>query len=225
MGALNTRRDWLLMVAAGLLPILAVHLAFALNIRDGMGACIPYWDGCLSVSRAVRSGPGLWWFRMLAAPAMVLMWLSWSAVREVAGKGGNTSARLRWLVALGWTGAVFFLVYALWLGTEGEVYRWLRRYGVVFYFGCTGLAHLMLLGAWPSMAKRARGFRVYRVVVLLAWAAGIASAFKRQLSDDPAFVDRLENALEWQFALYLSLAFVAMGLAWRNVPRNGWKPD
>ena len=218
----NTGPAWLLMVLAGALPVIGVHLAFALNIHHGLDACMPYWEGCLSVSRAVRSGPGLLWFKALALPSMVAMWLSWSAVRRVAREGGGRSARLRWLVALGWTGAVFFVVYALWLGTEGEVYRWLRRYGVVFYFGCTGLAQLMLLGAWPRMARRTSGYIGYLAVVVLAWATGIVSAFKRQLSDDPAFIDRLENALEWHFALYLSLGFVVLGWAWRNAPRRGW---
>lgn len=222
MLARETGRAWWVMVIAGVLPILAVHLAFALNVAGGLTACLPYWEGCLSVSRAVRSGPGLWWFKALAIPSMVLMWLSWSAVRDVASRGGGGSARLRWLVALGWAGAAFFLVYALWLGTEGEVYRWLRRYGVVFYFGCTGLAQLMLLGAWPRKARQAPGYRAYGAIVVLAWLTGIASAFKRKLIDDPAFLDRVENALEWHFALYLSLGFVALGLAWRAAPREGW---
>lgn len=208
------------MLLAGLLPIFAAHLAFALNIADGLEACVPYWEGCLSVSRGVRSGPGLWWFRVLAIPSMVLIWLSWSAVRSAAATAGFEGRRVPWLVALGRIGAVFFLVYALWLGTDGEIYRWLRRYGVVFYFGLTGLAHLLLLAAWPRPARAAGGYRGYALAVFLTWATGVASAFKRKLIDDPQFLDRVENALEWHFALYLSLSFVALAIAWRGLLRE-----
>ena len=47
-------------------------------------------------------------------------------------------------------------------------------------------------------------------MVALTWATGVASALKRNLSDDPLFLDRLENALEWNFALCLSLCFLAL---------------
>jgi hypothetical protein len=207
------------MLLAGALPVLAAHLAYAINLANGLEACFPYWDGCMSVSRGLRSGPGLWWFKVLALPSMALMWSCWSRV----GMGmERRTRRVAWLTGLGRAGAVFFLVYALWLGTEGDIYRWLRRYGVVFYFGFTGLAQLMLLAAWPQRWRRLAWFRVYVLVVSLAWLSGIASAFKRQLSDDPAFVDRVENALEWHFALYLSLGFVALGLAWRTMRRDSF---
>lgn len=212
MQLLTPSRAWWVAMLAGLVPIAAVHLAYAINLDHGLVGCRPYWDGCMSVSRAVRSGPGLPWFKMLAVPSMLCMWACWA----VLGRWQALPARRRrWLRGLGQAGAVFFLVYALWLGTEGELYRWLRRYGVVFYFGCTGVAQLLLLGAWPRVLRRNWCYRVFGGVVGLAWASGIASAFKRQLSDDPAFVDRLENVLEWHFALYLSLGFVALGLALR----------
>lgn len=214
------KRAWLAMLLAGLLPIGVVHLAFAINIADGLAGCVPYWEGCLSVSRGVRSGPGLWWFKALAIPSMVLMWLSWSAVRVAATAAGFEGRRVPWLVALGRIGAVFFLVYALWLGTDGEVYRWLRRYGVVFYFGLTGLAHLLLLAAWPRVGRAAWAYRGYAFTVFLTWATGVASAFKRKLIDDPQFLDRVENALEWHFALYLSLSFAALAIAWRGLLRS-----
>ena len=60
-------------LAAGLLPIVAVHFAYWLNLQHGLEGCNPYWDGCLSVSRAVRSGPGLAWFKALSVPMAGLM--------------------------------------------------------------------------------------------------------------------------------------------------------
>ena len=43
---------------AGLLPILAVNTAYLVNMLLGAETCFPYLEGCHSVSRGLRSGPG-----------------------------------------------------------------------------------------------------------------------------------------------------------------------
>jgi hypothetical protein len=213
--------EYRLALWAGLLPILAVNAAYLINIVQGGEACFPYLQGCQSVSRALRSGPGLWLFKIMAVPttaAMVLTWLNMSPRLQQAQLGTPTSRRaIRWL---GLIGAVFFLVYATWLGTEGEIYRWLRRYGVVFYFAGTGLAHLLLLALLQktrtSAGEMAGAVRWYTGAVSLTWLFGVGSAFKRQIVEDPEFLDRVENALEWDFSLALALSFVALALVLRR---------
>lgn len=213
--------------AAAWVPILSVNAAFLINLGAGLEGCFPYIEGCHSVSRGIRSGPGLWAFKALALPAAAAMAASWI---NVGGwlfrvRAGSAAVR-RATVWLGLTGAAFFLVYAAWLGTEGEIYRWLRRYGVVFYFAGTGLAQLFLVsvlwrergtlpgGTLKTAITRLGGF------VWLAWALGVASALKRQVIDDPAFLDRVENALEWNFALCLSLVFVGIAGVLREGSRR-----
>ncbi|MDX1459789.1 MAG: hypothetical protein R3348_01920 [Xanthomonadales bacterium] len=193
---------------AGLLPIAAVNLAFAINVYQGFEACFPYIEGCASVSRGVRSGAGLWLFKASALPAAMLMWLSWHprALQSMF----EQPVRLKLISRFGRIGAVFFLVYAAWLGTEGDIYRWLRRYGVVFYFGLTGLAHLLLAARLHRYRMPDTAHRLYLVTVALAWASGVGSAFKRRLIEDEILLDRVENLLEWNFALLLSLCFVAL---------------
>ena len=71
-----TRVAWFALLA-GALPILAVNLAFWLNVQAGLPGCFPYLDGCYSVSRGVRDGPGLWVFKATALPAAVFMALTW----------------------------------------------------------------------------------------------------------------------------------------------------
>ena len=207
---------------AGLLPIFSANAAYLVNIGSGFEGCIPYWEGCTSVSRGVRSGAGLVLFKAMALPSAAAMAYCWYLAGhwlENAYPGGK--ARKNTLVWMGITGAVFYLVYANWLGTEGEIYRWLRRYGVVFYFGLTGLAQLFLVSVFWKRRRQLHDGCVHReicgfcTVVILSWMLGVASAFKRKLIDDTAFFDRVENALEWNFSLTLSLAFVALGLVFR----------
>lgn len=57
-----------------------------------------------------------------------------------------------------------------------------------------------------------------------AWLLGVASAVKRKVADDPVFLDRVENALEWDFSLALTLAFVALSPLLRDVSEASQQP-
>lgn len=217
---------------AGLLPVLGVNAAFMINVSQGLDGCFPYLEGCHSVSRAVRSGPGLWLFKILALPCAAAMGATWLEVGNWLRRCALGSRRhRRAIVWLGMTGAAFFLVYAVWLGTEGDVYRWLRRYGVVFYFAGTGLAQLLLVsllwrgGEGRVGASEPSAARGLTVLVAVAWALGVASALKRRIIQDPDFLDRVENALEWDFSLALSVAFLGLVPLLRRVKKDAVNPS
>ncbi len=209
-------------ILAGLLPVFAVNIALLMNINTGLEACFPYWEGCYSVSRGIRSGPGLLVFKILAWPSAFLMSYCWWLSRDWLDGNKQSAGRSGKLISWsGMLGAVFFLVYANWLGSEGDIYQWLRRYGVVFYFGLTALAQLGVASVIWNARKNARypasvkAGNIYLGVMFLSWLLGVSSAFKRKLIDNPDFLDRVENLLEWNFALLLSLAFVALGWLFR----------
>ena len=218
------KRPAVIALLSGVLPILAVVSAYLLNIRVGSDlearfVCFPYTDGCVSISRAARSGPGLYLFRGLMIPVTVLLLFCWRDVHlwlDVMGAGGERRRRV--LFGLGAVGAVFLVFYVTALGSEGEWYRWLRRYGVTVYFGGTALAQLLLVGIlWPMRRSLcdgalARPIAVLTGLVSFQWFLGISSVAKRLLLDDPELMDRIENIIEWWFGLPMSLAFVV--IAW-----------
>lgn len=212
-------------LCAGALPILAVSCAYALNVSFGLQSCNNLLEGCMSVSRAVRSGPGLLLFKVAAVPAAACMALAWWGLARLADSGSERNARgVTWMPGLGLLSAACFLIYALALGGDGSVYAWMRRYGVVLYFGGCGLAQL-LAARWLVLAGHVnlRGSRwparVYLGLLGLTWTLGVVSAAKRRLVDDPALQDRLQNALEWNLSLCLSLGLVV--LAWWLFSRRG----
>jgi hypothetical protein len=214
----------LIALLAGLLPILAAHAAYLLNVWVGSGidaqfVCMPYFDGCVSISRGVRSGPGLVLFRSLMLPNVIFLLVSWELLRKWLLGLGACSPRRAWAIAgLGMLGALFLVLYVTALGTEGEWYRWQRRYGVTFYFGGTALAQLLLVWVlWPARQQLAAGalaapVRTLAALVSAQWALGVASSVKRLIFDDPVFIDRLENLIEWWYALPMAAGFLA--IAW-----------
>jgi len=213
---------------AGLLPLLAAPAAYLLNVHAATNLapefiCLPYLDGCVSISRAARSGPGLLLFRALMLPNVFLLLLTWENVRKWLLTLPACSRRRAWTIALlGMAGAVFLVFYVTSLGTEGEWYRWQRRYGVTIYFGGTALAQLLLVAVlWPARRQLAAGRLLQPIVTLLAlisvqWALGVFSAFKRLLFEDPDFIDRLENVIEWWYALPMAMGFIVIAWLFRR---------
>lgn len=212
----------------GLLPIVAVLGAYLINVIAGTGiesrfVCVPYLDGCVSISRAARSGPGLILFKAVMLPCAVLLLLSWHGVRCWLNRLGACSRRRsKTIFWLGATGAVFLVFYVTWLGTEGEWYHWLRRYGVTFYFGGTALAQLILVSVLLPARNRLAAGNVGRPIIALSglvalqWLLGVFSIAKHALFDNPAVIDRVENLVEWWFALPMALAFVVIALMFRR---------
>ena len=209
---------------AGLLPIIAAHGAYLLNVLIGTDLtpefiCLPYTEGCVSISRAARSGPGLLLFRALMLPNVFLLLLTWEYVRRWLLSLAACSRKRAWTIALlGMLGAVFLVFYITSLGTEGEWYRWQRRYGVTVYFGGTALAQLLLVAVlWPQRRRLDEGRLLQPIATLMClisvqWLLGVFSAFKRLIFNDPDFIDRLENVIEWWYALPMATGFIV--IAW-----------
>ena len=51
----GVRAMWSLACLLALIPLVSVHLAYAVSIAQGTApACVPYWQGCTSISAAAR---------------------------------------------------------------------------------------------------------------------------------------------------------------------------
>ena len=203
----------------GLLPLagtlIALHLSQQLAL---IPVCNPLIDGCVSISRAARHDLPNYIFRALLLPAAVLQALTWWLAAGWLRKHGAHGGLLRALPWIGLTAACFLVLYGSFLGTEGDAYRWMRRYGVVFYFGATciamltagGLVHRQF-GREPPLALPAR------LLVGLALALpgmGIVSAFAPLVFAAEDTRNAIENILEWWAGVIFTLFFVALAWAW-----------
>lgn len=211
MPAADTRLPlWPLPLLITLLFVVAAHAAYLLSIHGGhVPACVPYTEGCVSISRAARHGWGNHLFRLLVIPCAVLHALVWLLAQRWL-RGG-------WAMAvLGVVSAIALAVYATFLGTEGETYRFLRRYGVVVYFGFGYLAQLALM----RRASRMQALPA-RVIAGMSWIAvamlalGVANVVVGLLVAEPEAKDRWENVFEWWLGLLM--------VGWYAVLAYGWK--
>lgn len=210
---------WPLPLSIALLFLGAVHLAWWLSVQTGhIPACMPYWDGCTSISRAARHGLGNSLFRLAVLPCALLHALNWWLARAWLRRPALAQDLLAdTMLALGAFSALALAVYATFLGTEGEAYRFLRRYGVVVYFGFGFLAQLLFL----RLAKRQEKLMVGLGAVMLGICAamlalGVGNVIAGLVVTDAVSKDHWENALEWQLGLLLVAWFVLQAVLWKR---------
>jgi hypothetical protein len=202
---------WPLPLLITLLFVVAAHAAYLLSIPGGhVPACIPYTDGCVSISRAARHGWGNPLFQLLVIPCAVLHALVWwLATYWLRGS--------RVMLVLGVLSAIALAVYATFLGTEGEAYRFLRRYGVVVYFGFGYLAQLALMRRASVTKALPAG-----VIAAMSWISiamlglGVANVVAGLVVDEPSAQDRWENVFEWWLGLLMVGWYAVLAIGWRR---------
>jgi hypothetical protein len=215
---------WPLPLIGGLLPAIAAIVALVLSFKlDLIPACNPLLDGCVSISRAARHDLPNHIFRALVLPAAVLQAVTWLLCANwLTGKGAEARGMLRVLPWLGILAGVFLVLYGTFLGTEGQAYRWMRRYGVILYFGFTYLCMVIATGGmWRltrtnSIAIPARFDRMLIVLCAGTLLIGLAQPFVPPLLGSEDLKYRLENILEWYVALAFTLYFLALAWIWRH---------
>ena len=205
---------------AGLLPAVAAVLAFALSVQMQLvPSCNPFVDGCTSISRAARHELPNHLFRALMLPAATLQGLVWLLAAHWLRGALGPRRGLQALAALGLAAAVALVLYASFLGTEGAVYRLLRQYGTVVYFGFTCLCMLLLGQAVQALARRGGSglpawlVRSHLVLACTLVALGLVNAIVAALLS-PAIKARTENITEWWGALIFVLCFCALAAMW-----------
>ena len=219
---------WALPLAAGLLPALAGLAALWLSIELGLvPPCNPLLDGCVSISRASRHDLPNHIFRALVLPAAVLQGLTWMLCAAwLKGMGAEARTLRRILPWLGVLAGVSLALYGTFLGTEGQAYRWMRRYGVIFYFGFTYLCMLIASGALWQLARSGRFHPPARLAQLLivlcavTLVIGLAQVFVPPFLGSEDLKNRLGNMLEWYAALAFTLFFLALAWLWRHTRFN-----
>ena len=207
-----------------LVPFFAVHLTWGLSASKGwIPSCIPYLEGCTTISRAARSGESIHLFRAMMLPMATLFIFYWlqahTWLRLITGQSGKGVFTMR---ALGVVGALFLILYATYLGTDGETYRWLRRYGVTFYFSFTALAQIFFIHSLHKQPVQVGSYGLQRILLLktglcvFQWGIGLISVPLDFLIETREARKMMQNIIEWNFALAMNLFFLLTYLMYKK---------
>ena len=210
---------WLPLIV-GIVPFVGIHICFAIAIEHGYAqACIPYVDGCTSISATGRYPPANLLFRAIELPTAALLIVVWSLtvswLKALAPDSGH-----RMYVAIfvaGISGALALIVYTTFLGTQQPFYGFMRRFGIYIYFLGITLAQVFTA---MSLHRGEFGF-LGRLPVAMLWlclapfALGIFNLVQKSVLPYET-ADALENSIEWVASAMMQAWYVLLYLAWRR---------
>ncbi len=210
MNLTYSRMIRVLPLITGIPPILGVGLAYVIGVHHGvLPSCVPFIEGCTSISATGRYMPGSMAFRAVMLPQAaflaILWWVCADWIRQISPQSRVSNA----VVASGIAGAIALVLYVTFLGTEQPFYEFMRRFGIYFYFLGTVISQFLVTLAMPRSRLRIAMLWVIGTPFLL----GLLNLLQKVLLDEP---DKLENGIEWTAALLMQVWFVLLYYAWRK---------
>ncbi len=155
---------------AAVIPLVTVNVCYLIAVGlEHVPACLPYLQGCTSVSSTGRMAPESLIFRAGMLPSALILALFWHRCATFLELGGQSGLRLITLRVLGVIAALSLIIYAVTLGFEGDVYRQLRRSGINGFALSTFLAQLLLVFSYRPM-RIAATERLSRALIALCVA-------------------------------------------------------
>ena len=203
-------------IATALLPFVAVHACYLLSAWQGhVDWCLPYLQGCTSISATGREGAAYFVFKGLMIPAAVVMiaywWLKVQWLRQMGDRAPRTH---RQIMALGTIASLGLILYCCVLGSIGDIYRTQRRTGVIIYFGLTFLAQLLSTHR-VSQLKIAALHPAQRLQVAICLSMLGLGLLHLGFEAVNANIDDLDDIFEWNFALLMLLYYSSSYGLWR----------
>lgn len=208
----------------GLLPVAAIHASYLIAINTAnLPACMPYIDGCTSISATGRYTPASLLFKAAMMPEAALLAIYWLVnvawLRALERSAGRTGTAGRTIGSFGVAGAMFLILYVTFLGSHEPFYEIMRRFGVYLYFVFSVIAQLLLAASvlrLPGGVCSPFLVRITRIQLALSvipFALGILNLVLKSTLENakPA-----ENVIEWIFALMMHVYFALSYFSWRD---------
>lgn len=210
---------WLPLIA-GIVPFVGIHVCYVIAVKYGvLPACIPYVDGCTSISATGRYPPASFLFRAIELPVATVLIVTWyftvewlRALRPALSKRVAAA-----ILVSGVAGALALIVYVTFLGTTEPIYEFMRRFGIYVYFLGTVLAQLFVALSLRNARDTALG-RLPDVLLLLCvspFVLGLLNLAQKAVLAH-ATADALENSIEWFASTLMQAYFVVLYFAWRR---------
>jgi len=204
------------------LPLLASNGAYLLSAYEGFVPwCMPYIDGCTTISQAGRSGNTIFFYRAMVFPYSVLLILFWLySTSWLDLLHGHSTKIARIIFWLGLAGSIALLIYIDFLGTTGEMNRFMRRIGAMLYFTLTPLAQLLMLNQHYNILRKKPEASInpkvlqYQLIIILLMLIIAAISILLFVTDNITY--EIENIVEWNFQLLLTLYFSGMIIIWKD---------
>ena len=181
-----------------MVPVSTVVVAYFLSSLGGyVDRCVPFLDGCTSISKVGRYGVSFYLYKILIIPSVILMITFWYQVNQYVYKS-------KLLLFINITSCIFLIIYLLALGFDGKIYRFMREIGIFIFFILTPICQAWLSFSLPNNKIR---FKSFLYVLLFLYLISLVSYFFILPLNNANY----ENIIEWNFAFLIFLFFPLFG--------------
>jgi len=212
----------LLPILAGIVPLLAVAGAFWIGVANEVlpSSCIPFLDGCVSISATGRTPPGSFLFRAVMLPQAILLIIVWY-FSVLWLRSLDPALRRSTVIAImvsGIVGAIATIIYVTFLGTKEPIYEFMRRIGIYFGFLGAGVAQIIIAVTLNRIANALRHIQLKQLarVMTTMWltpiSLGVLNVVLKSVLEES---DQWENRIEWIVFIIMQCYFVVLYYAWR----------
>ena len=175
-------------------PIISVSISYLISaFFNYVPWCIPFTDGCTSISRVGRYGISFYIYKIFLIPTAILMIYFWFKVYLDIYE--NISLLIVSLVA-----CLALIIYLSFLGFDGSIYRFMREVGIFFFFILMPLTQILVTSLASSEYFKTKFF----ILLILISYSILLFAYLRILTLDNS---NYENIIEWNFAFLIFLFF------------------
>jgi len=207
-----------------LLPLLTFNVCYLVAaVLDHVPICIPYLEGCTSVSSTGRAAPESLIFKagmFLSAAVLGLLWLRTSTFLRA---NGVTLFRVNVLRATATLAVVSLVIYAATLGMQEAEYRALRRIGINGFALGNMLTSIIFLVLYRPLRTSATdtAFRWLVGVCIGLPLLGVFAEIAKSLGLPRRPVN---NAAAWNASLLIAAYYAAFTRIWLHELINTDRP-
>jgi len=209
---------WALPFCLGILAIFAANLSFVISVNGGfVETCFPYLEGCASISKSARNGLSAILFKLIVLPVMTLLSIYWFiSYCYIKNLKGIKVLQNNLMLITGIIGSLFGILYTAFLGSEGDIYQLLRRFGIYFFFLGTYVSQALEVTQLTNIFE-IKDFKPLRGMKFLIFFIGfiilVSTPFYGFIEKD----DWLENVLEWNITFLICSYFIVSSFLWRKI--------
>ena len=214
----------ILALSAAILPLLTFNLSYLIAAAlQHVPACIPYLEGCTSVSSTGRTAPESLMFKAGMLILAIVLASLWHRTAGFLRTNGQSTLRVSLLRVFAWLSVASLLTYAVTLGMREEEYRALRRIGI------NGFALGNLL-TQISFIVLYRPLRIEATKKLFAWLVVLSIAVllfgvAAELAKASGLPSRpTNNVVAWNTFLVVAAYYAVLAHIWWHHGISGGRP-
>ncbi len=179
--------------------------------------CIPFIDGCTSISRTGRYYPVNYFFKIFLFFTGFLILIYWTK-NFYSLKNKNNETIINYATLLGFISIFFLFLYLIFLG-ENNYYRFFRKVGIFIYLIFSILSELLLSFIYYSMKNNTVLFNIIFIrvkfilsILLTFLGIGLLPFMLMKIEN----VSEIRNIISWNFFFLIQLNILFTSLIWKK---------